>query len=145
MTDLTQKQEQFAQLYVELGNASEAYRQAYDSQAKPESVHVSACKLLDSPKVSLRVQELQDELEERALWRRVKSVKVLAEIAEGGEKDSDRVNAVKALNAMHGWDAPVKVDHTTKGESIHQPIDASQLSDTALQELMNARNSSESE
>jgi len=32
---LTPKQEKFAQLYVEIGNASEAYRQAYDSKAKP--------------------------------------------------------------------------------------------------------------
>ena len=117
MSDLTQKQERFAQLYVELGNASEAYRQAYDSTAKPESVHVSACKLLDSPKVSLRVQEIQDELEERALWRRVKSVKVLAEIAEQGDKDADRVSAVKALNAMHGWDKQT-IDHTSSDGSL---------------------------
>ena len=28
---MTPKQEKFCQLYVELGNASEAYRQAYDA------------------------------------------------------------------------------------------------------------------
>ena len=117
MSDLTQKQERFAQLYVELGNASEAYRQAYDSKAKAESVHVNASKLLDDAKVSLRVQEIQDELEERALWRRVKSVKVLAEIAEQGDKDADRVSAVKALNAMHGWDKQT-IDHTSSDGSM---------------------------
>lgn len=37
------------------------------------------------------------------------------------------------------------VDHTTGGEKITQAVDASKLSDTALQELMNARNSSSSE
>ena len=65
MADLTPKQERFAQLYVELGNASEAYRQAYESKAKPESVHVSACRLLDEPNVTLRVQELKGEVIER--------------------------------------------------------------------------------
>lgn len=112
MSDLTPKQEKFAQLYVELGNASEAYRVAYDSKAKPESVNVNASKLLADAKVSLRVQELRDDLEERQLWRRIKSLKVLSEIAEGGEKDSDRVNAVKAINAMQGYDAPTKIDST---------------------------------
>src|SRR5690554_3012969 len=113
---LIPKQEKFAQLYVELGNASEAYRQAYDSKAKPESVHVAASKLLSDNKVALRVEELQDELAEKSLWKRLRSVEVLSGVALGAEKDSDKVAAVKALNAMYGWDAPVKVDHTTQGE-----------------------------
>ena len=142
MNHLTKKQERFAQLYVELGNASEAYRQAYDTSAPAQRVHVEACGLLKHPKVARRVQDLKDELEERALWRRVKSVKVLAEIAEQGEKDSDRVNAVKALNSMHGWDKQT-IDHTSSdGSMTPKPaIDASQLSDAALQELINARSS----
>lgn len=65
MSELTVKQEKFAQLYIELGNASEAYRRAYNSKAKPESVHVSACRLLDDPNVTLRVQVLKDETKQR--------------------------------------------------------------------------------
>ena len=38
-----------------------------------------------------------------------------------------------------------EIDHTTKGERLSQPIDASKLSDTALQELMNVRNSSDTD
>ena len=64
MSDLTVKKEKFCQLYVELGNASEAYRQAYNSKAKPESVHVNASKLLSEAMVSLRVKEIRKELEE---------------------------------------------------------------------------------
>lgn len=119
---LTPKQEKFAQLYVELGNASEAYRQAYESKAKPESVHVRASELLSDSKVSVRVQELRDDLAEKALWKRLRSVEVLSNVALGAEKDSDKVAAVKALNAMYGWDAPVKVDHTTKGEQLPAPV-----------------------
>ena len=117
MADLTPKQERFAQLYVELGNASEAYREAYDSKAKPDSVHVNASKLLSDARVALRVQELQEALEEKALWRRISSLRVLSEIALESEKDSDRVSAVKALNAMHGWDKQV-VDHTSSDGSF---------------------------
>lgn len=114
---MTPKQEKFAQLYVETGNASEAYRQAYNSKAKPDSVYVNASKLLSTPKVSLRVRELQDEMEEKSLWRRIDSLKVLSEIALEGEKDSDRVNAVKALNSMHGWDRQT-IDHTSSDGSL---------------------------
>jgi len=114
LSTLKPKQERFAQMYVELGNASEAYRAAYDSKAKAETVNVEASKMLKDPKIALRVQELRDELEEKSLWKRLDSIKTLASIADGTDeeaKPSDRVNAVKALNTMHGWDAPVKIDN----------------------------------
>lgn len=58
--NLTVKQEKFAQKYVELGNASEAYRQSYDaSEMKPETVNRSAKELLDNPKITARVERLQ--------------------------------------------------------------------------------------
>lgn len=66
MANLTPKQERFAQLYVELGNASEAYRQAYESKAKPESVHVRASEMLSDSKIRVRVQELAQAAAERA-------------------------------------------------------------------------------
>lgn len=121
MSTLKPKQEKFAQLYVDLGNASEAYRQAYDSKAEPDSVHVNASKLLSDTKVSLRVQELQEALEEKALWRRINSLQVLSEIALDGEKDSDRVSAVKAINAMHGWDKQVIDLKSSDGSMSPQP------------------------
>lgn len=121
MSNLTPKQEKFAQLYVETGNASEAYRAAYDSNSKHEVVNVKASELLKNGKVAVRVQELRDELEEKSLWKRLDSIKTLASIADGTDpeaKPSDRVNAVKALNTMHGWDAPSKLDVTTGGQPI---------------------------
>lgn len=60
-TNLTLKQEKFAQKYVELGNASEAYRQSYDvAEMKPESVNRKAKELLDNGKITARVEELQE-------------------------------------------------------------------------------------
>jgi phage terminase small subunit len=61
MTHLTIKQERFAQKYVELGNANEAYRQTYDAENMvPESVHNEAHLLLKHPEVSIRVARLEE-------------------------------------------------------------------------------------
>lgn len=66
MTGLTQKQETFCQVYVETGNASEAYRKAYAAdKTKPEVVHVKASELLSSGKISVRVAELRGEIKKR--------------------------------------------------------------------------------
>ena len=63
---MTPKQEAFCIAYIETGNASGAYRSAYNAaKMKPESVNVNASKLLADAKVSLRVAELKSELVER--------------------------------------------------------------------------------
>lgn len=60
MADLTPKQEAFCMAYVETGNASEAYRRAYDaSKTKDNVVHVKASELLSNGKVAVRVSQLQ--------------------------------------------------------------------------------------
>lgn len=65
---LTAKQEAFALKYVELGNASEAYRQSYNAEnMSNEAIWVEACRVLARPNVSLRVAELQMEAQERTL------------------------------------------------------------------------------
>lgn len=64
LAGLTPKQEAFACAYIECGgNASEAYREAYDAGGmSDESVHVEASRLLSHPKVALRVKELRDAI-----------------------------------------------------------------------------------
>lgn len=62
MTTLTPKQEAFCLKYIELGNASEAYRQAYNAEnMKPESVHRKAAELLADGKITARIEALQAE------------------------------------------------------------------------------------
>ena len=57
---LTPKQENFCLAYLETGNASEAYRRAYDAEnMKPDSINVNASKLLADAKVALRLAELR--------------------------------------------------------------------------------------
>lgn len=64
--ELTPKQEAFAQAYVETGNASEAYRRAYNAEnMKSTTVMVKACTTLAQYKIRVRVEELQGEALER--------------------------------------------------------------------------------
>ena len=61
MGKLTPKQNKFAEEYVNTGNASEAYRRAYDvaKTTSNEVIAVEGSRLLTDPNISLRVQELK--------------------------------------------------------------------------------------
>ena len=64
--NLTPKQEKFCQLYIELGNASEAYRQAYGaSKMKTETINTKAKELLKNGPITVRIKELKAEHKER--------------------------------------------------------------------------------
>jgi phage terminase small subunit len=57
---LTAKQEQFCVAYIETGNASEAYRRAYDAEKmKPETVNRNAKALMDNNKIATRLSEIR--------------------------------------------------------------------------------------
>lgn len=59
---LTIKQENFCNYYVEMGNASEAYRRAYScAKMKDETVNRNAIQLLNYTKITTRVGEFQEE------------------------------------------------------------------------------------
>ena len=66
---LTPKQESFCLVYVQTGNASEAYRRSYDvsDDTKPETVWSEASRLVADPKVSARIVELQERARDIAL------------------------------------------------------------------------------
>ena len=63
MTDkLTLKQEAFAMAYIESGNASMAYKAVYNvnGNTSDNTISVEACKLRNTPKITLRILELQE-------------------------------------------------------------------------------------
>ena len=113
---LTPKQEKFAQCIADGMSQADAYRESFRVRpnTKPESIYVEASKLMANPNVSQRVSDLKGMLTERALWSREDSVRVLADIANGVDEEArpgDKVNAVKALNTMHGWDK-ISIEHS---------------------------------
>jgi len=65
---LTQKQEMFCLAYIETGNASEAYRRAYDAKnMKQETIAKKACGLLAEGNIRGRVEELRGKLEDASI------------------------------------------------------------------------------
>lgn len=116
---LTPKQEAFAQAVADGMTQSDAYRSAYDTKTKSETlVAKEASLLMANRKISVRVKDLKAKLEAKALWTREDSVNALKRIvalaldAEAHAKVGDGVNAVQALNKMHGYDAPTKLEHS---------------------------------
>ncbi len=69
MIKLTPKQDAFARAYIELGNASAAYRQCYDvsPDCNPGTVWTNAHLLLANDKVGHRILELQERAAERTM------------------------------------------------------------------------------
>ena len=61
MSDLTIKQEKFCKKYIETGNASDAYRYAYDVKktTKDKTIHEAASRLVADSKVSARLDQLK--------------------------------------------------------------------------------------
>ena len=63
---LTSKQENFCHAFIELGNASDAYRACYDiGEMKPATINRSAKELIDNPKITARIEELRAPVVER--------------------------------------------------------------------------------
>lgn len=113
MLDLTPKQEAFAQAYLETGNASEAYRRAYDvsPSSKPNTVEKRACELLKNGKVAGRLSELQaasakrhditiDRLTEMTLAAFTEAQRISP--ASGQMQTSSMIKAAEFLGKLHG-------------------------------------------
>lgn len=114
---LTPKQELFAQEVASGKTQADAYRSAFNVKptTKPETTYKRACELMADGNISGRVAELRAAAAERVVWTMADSLDVLSTIAKGLDADakpSDKVNAVKAINAMIGLDAPSKLSVT---------------------------------
>ena len=111
---LTAKQENFCQAIASGMNQSDAYRSAYDAgNMKPETVQSKACLLMAEGKVRARVASLKQSLSEKSEWTRLDSVTALRKVIDDTEaKGAEITGAVKVLNEMHGFNAPVKIEHS---------------------------------
>jgi len=158
--NLTPKQEKFCHVYMETGNASEAYRKSYNCEKmKPESVNRLAKAQLDHIKIASRIQELKEELKEVSTVKKERLLYELEAITTSKitdyvelkngmlqYKDFDKltdqqIRAIEGIKynkygielKLHGkswsteriakllgYEAPKKLDHTTKGDKIDQ-------------------------
>lgn len=116
MVGLTAKQEKFAQCIADGMTQADAYRTAFNAEKmKPETIYVKASQVMADGKVTVRVSELKAALANKALWTREDSVRALEtamRIAEDKDNAAGLVAAVKELNAMHGFNEPIKHEVT---------------------------------
>lgn len=107
---LTVSQEDFCMSYVESGNASKAYRESYKSdKMSANAIGVEASRLLDHPKISLRVQQLRSKVQQRhnvtvdSLVAELEEIKKIALSAETPQS-SAAVAAVLGKAKLTGLD-----------------------------------------
>jgi phage terminase small subunit len=116
---LNPKQEKFCQLYVKLGNGSEAYRQAYNSTAKPESVHVRASELLSDSKVSVRVDGIREALKAN---HGITLKNILDELEEARRLALETGTATAAVSASMGKAKLLGFDREKKEQPTAKPF-----------------------
>ena len=134
---LTPKQEKFCREFIKCGNASEAYRKAYNAEnMKPETINRKASELLDNGKITARVQELDKEKKNEAIADAQEIQETLTRLLRGEEQEEcvavesigdyqsratiikkqvtpkDRIKAGETLAKMRGYfDITIKLDN----------------------------------
>lgn len=135
---MTDKQERFCNLYIELGNGAEAYRRAYNvkESTKAETCQNNAYKLLQNNDIITRVEELRKETSKKHEIDRDYIVKGLLEIISDADytfklgkdktltkedskafyrlmnqtKNTDKLRALETLAKMLGLNEPQKIE-----------------------------------
>ncbi|WHP06773.1 terminase small subunit [Acinetobacter corruptisaponis] len=111
MARLQPKQEKFCQLYIELGNASEAYRQAYScGKMKDETINNKAYILRKKGEIRARISELQAEHKERhnlTVDDLIDELEEARQLAKESENASAMVSATMGKAKILGFDKQV--------------------------------------
>ena len=115
---LTSKQESFCKLIIEGNTQIDAYKGAYNAESMAANTISRKASLLASKGyIRARIAELCAEITKDWIWERQNSVRVLAAIALRKENaPKDQISAVKELNNMYGFNAPVKQAHSFTGK-----------------------------
>lgn len=111
---LTLKQQKFCRAYVETGNASEAYRRAYDTENMSGStVNNEAYKLLQRPDITARIAEIELQAAER---HKISVDSLIAELEEARQLARETLNPTALQSAtmnkakLLGLDKPAPSD-----------------------------------
>ena len=118
-TQLTPKQEKFCLAYIQLGTPGEAYRVAFEPpNMSSASISVQASKLLATPKIALRIAELNAEaqaIHQITVGDLVNELEEARKVALSQEKPqtSAAVAATMGKAKLLGLEAPSKIDHSS--------------------------------
>ena len=129
---LTPKQEKFFREFIKCGNATEAFKRAYNcKKMKPETINNSAYKLLQNDEITARIKQLDAEKENKAIadaqeiqetltkllrGQEVEQVPMMSEdglvMAEKQITPKDRIKAGETLAKMRGYfDLKIKIEN----------------------------------
>lgn len=119
---LTPKQEKFCLQYVELGNASDAYRSAYDCEnMRQETINRNAFALLENNKIAARLDDLRAEAAKR---NEVTVDSLMAELEEARQLALQMANPAAMVSATMG---KAKITGFDKKIVQHQNPDGSAI------------------
>jgi phage terminase small subunit len=98
---LTPKQDAFVLAYLETGNASEAYRRAYDTSSKRDAtINNSAYELLRHPEIARRIADQREATTNAATINRAGVLALITEIATA---DASQLAEVQVRCCRHCW------------------------------------------
>ena len=98
---MTPKQERFCQVYVETGNASEAYRQAYNAEnMQPQTVNRKAHELTEDGKITARIEALMVAAAERHDITMDRITAMLLEDRRQAKENTQMGAAISAVNSL---------------------------------------------
>lgn len=107
---MTEKQKSFCDFYLELGNASEAYKRAYPSCKKDGTARANSSKLLTKTNISQYIEERLKIIEDKRIAKGEEVLQYLTNVMRGEEKDQfgldallqDRTKAAELLAKRYG-------------------------------------------
>lgn len=136
---LTAKRAQFCLLYFETGNATAAYKGAYDAEKmSPAAISNEAYGLLHNPEITLRLEKLHSELSERVMVGKMRHIGRLENLKRISVEAGDMRAAVKAEELIgkvlgHYVD---QVEHGQPGEFASMDDEQLKAEEAALDEAL---------
>lgn len=118
---LTPKQEKFCIVYLETGNASEAYRQSYNAENMSQNaLNREASVMLDNPKIAQRVEQLRAPIIKKAqltVEDLLRELEEARQLAIQTEAPAPAVSATMGKAKLLGLGKQV-IDHTSSDGSM---------------------------
>lgn len=131
MGKVTPKQQRFAELYTELGNATEAYVQAYANNCSRTTARKRARELVANPSVSAIISELQAEAAEAAKLTLTAHLQRLDAISHAAEA-ARQFGAAAAAEIARGKAAGLykeRIEADIKSEISEKPVSSTRIYD----------------
>lgn len=110
MSKITLKQKTFVDIYLETGNASEAYKKVYTSCKKDATARANASRLLSKDNICQYRDERIKQMDEKSIAKPEEVLKYLTGVMRGDIKDQfdldaslqDRTRAAELLGKRYG-------------------------------------------